>query len=123
MPVLMSLTYLATALALLAVCITLYLWMTPYRELALVREGNVAAALSLGGASLGLALPIGSAIYFTHDLIEMAKWAAIGCAIQFLLLLIMRRLTGTIQAGNTAAGLLLACLSVSTGMLVALCIS
>ncbi len=53
----------------------------------------------------------------------MVKWAAIGCAIQFILLQVMRRLTDTIESGNTAAGLLLACLSVSTGMLVALCIS
>ncbi len=123
MPILMSLIYVAVALILLAVCITVYLWVTPYRELALVREGNVAAALSLGGASLGLALPIGSAIYFTHDLAEMAKWAAIGCAIQFILFQLMRSHATTIEKGNAAAGLLLACLSIATGMLVALCIS
>ncbi len=123
MSILMSLIYLAVALALLAVCITVYLWITPYRELALVREGNVAAALSLGGAALGLALPIGSAIYFTHDLIEMAKWAAIGCAMQFILFRLMRTQANTIEKGNTAAGTLLAFLSVSTGMLVALSIS
>lgn len=123
MPILMSLAYLATALVLLAICITLYLWMTPYRELALVREGNVAAALSLGGAALGLTLPIGSAIYFTHDLNEMALWAAIGCAVQYVLFQIMRKQAKSIEAGNTAVGLLLACLSLSTGLLVALCIS
>jgi putative membrane protein len=119
----MSLAYLATAVVLLAVSITLYLWMTPYRELALVREGNVAAALSLGGASLGLVLPIGSAIYFTHDLREMVVWAVIGSAMQFILFQIMRKLAKTIEAGNVAVGLLLACLSVSTGLLVAMCIS
>lgn len=123
MPILMSLAYLATALVLLAICITLYLWMTPYRELALVREGNVAAALSLGGAALGLTLPIGSAIYFTHDLNEMALWAAIGCAVQYVLFQVMRKQAKSIEAGNTAVGLLLACLSLSTGLLVALCIS
>jgi putative membrane protein len=123
MPLLMSLAYLATAIALLAICITLYLWMTPYRELALVREGNTAAALSLGGASLGLTLPIGSAIYFTHDLSEMAIWAAIGCAMQFTLFQIMRNQAKSIETGNVAAALLLASLSVSTGLLVALCIS
>ncbi len=123
MPILMSLAYLATAVVLLAICITLYLWMTPYRELALVREGNVAAALSLGGAALGLTLPIGSAIYFTHDLNEMAIWAAIGCAMQFILFQVMRRQAKSIETGNVAVGTLLACLSVSTGLLVALCIS
>lgn len=123
MPILMSLAYLATALVLLAICVTLYLWMTPYRELALVREGNVAAGLSLGGAALGLTMPIGSAIYFTHDLSEMAMWAAIGCVMQFILFQIMRKQAKSIETGNAAAGLLLAFLSVSTGLLVALCIS
>lgn len=123
MPVLTSLLYLASALILLALCITLYLWMTPYRELALVRDGNTAAALSLGGASLGLTLPIGSAIYFTHNLNEMLIWAAIGCAMQFVLFQIMRKQARSIEEGNVASGLLLAFLSVSTGLLVALCIS
>jgi putative membrane protein len=123
MPVLMSLTYLATALVLLALSITIYIWTTPYRELALVREGNLAAALSLGGATLGQALPIGSAIFFTHDLIEMLLWAAIGCAMQLVLFQIMRKYAQGIQEGNAAVGILLACLSISTGLLVATCIS
>lgn len=123
MPILMSLSYLVAALALLATCITLYLWMTPYRELQLVREGNVAAALSLGGAALGLTLPIASAIYFTHDFVEMIWWSAIGCAMQFILFQVMRKQAESIETGNVAAGLLLACLSVSTGLLVALSIS
>lgn len=123
MPILMSLAYLVTAIVLLAICISLYIWMTPYHELALVRAGNAAAALSLGGASLGLTLPIGSAIYFTHDLSEMVTWAAIGCAMQFILFQVMRRQAKSIEAGNVAAGLLLACLSLSTGLLVALSIS
>jgi putative membrane protein len=123
MPILMSLAYLATALVLLAICITIYIWTTPYREIALVRAGNVAAALSLGGATLGLALPIGSAIYFTHDFSEMLLWAAIGCFMQLVLFQLMRRHTKDIETGNVAAGLLLACLSFSTGLLVALSIS
>jgi len=123
MPILMSLAYLATAVLLLAICLTAYLWITPYRELALVREGNLAAAFSLGGAALGLALPIGSAIYFTGDLEEMALWAAIGCAMQFILFQVMRRQAMSIERGNVAAGVLLACLSLATGLLVAACIS
>lgn len=123
MPVLMSLTYLATAVVLLAICITLYLWMTPYRELALIREGNVAAALSLGGAAVGLVLPIASAIYFTHDLMEMVRWAAIGCAMQFILFQLIRRQASEVPNDNVAAGVLLAFLSVATGLLVAACIS
>lgn len=123
MPILMSLAYLATAVVLLALCVFAYIRMTPYRELDLVRAGNVAAALSLGGATLGLALPIGSAIFFTHSLNEMVLWAAIGCAMQFILFFVMRKQAQSIQTGNVASGTLLAFMSVATGLLVAMCIS
>lgn len=123
MPILMSLAYLATAVVLLAICVLAYIRMTPYRELELVRAGNMAAALSLGGATIGLTLPIGSAIFFTHSFEEMVMWAGIGCAMQFILFQIMRTQARSIETGNVAVGLLLACLSVSTGLLAALCIS
>lgn len=123
MPVLMSVTYLITAVILLGICISIYLWITPYRELVLIREGNVAASLSLGGATIGQAIPIASAIYFTHDLVEMVRWAAIACAMQFILFQIIRKQARGVETGNIALGVVLACLSISTGLLVAACIS
>ena len=45
--------YFATAVGLLAVFLVLYVFVTPYNELALIREGNVAAAISLAGALVG----------------------------------------------------------------------
>ena len=50
--------YFATAVGLLAVFVVLYVFVTPYSELALIREGNTAAAVSLGGAIVGYAMPI-----------------------------------------------------------------
>lgn len=123
MPILMSITYLASAASLLAICVFAYIRMTPYRELELVKQGNVAAALSLGGATLGLSMPIGSAIFFTHSLNEMMLWAIIGCAMQFILFFVMRKQAQSIQNGNVASGTLLAFMSVATGLLVALSIS
>ena len=49
--------YFATAIGLLAVFILLYVFVTPYNEMALIREGNTAAAISLGGAMVGYAGP------------------------------------------------------------------
>ncbi|MEL0111867.1 MAG: DUF350 domain-containing protein [Rickettsiales bacterium] len=45
-------------ITMLAVGVTIYLWMTPYPELKLIREGNTAAAISLGAAILSLAVPL-----------------------------------------------------------------
>src|SRR5260370_22755935 len=48
--------YFLMALALVAVFLTVYTWVTPYREIALIRQGNMAAALSLSGALLGFVI-------------------------------------------------------------------
>ena len=55
--------YFATALALVAVFLTVYTWVTPHGEIALIRQGNVAAALSLSGALLGFIVPLAGAFF------------------------------------------------------------
>jgi hypothetical protein len=43
---------------LLALFIAIYIRMTPYREMALIREGNMAASFSLSGSILGFVVPL-----------------------------------------------------------------
>ena len=50
------------ALALLAIFAAIYVRVTPYNEIALIREGNMAASISLSGALIGFVLPLASAI-------------------------------------------------------------
>ena len=52
------LLHLGVTLAMLAGAVAVYVWSTPHKEFALIREGNNAAALSLSGAILGLAIPL-----------------------------------------------------------------
>ena len=61
------LVHLALAALLLVVFFKAYTWMTPYDEVKLIRQGNHAAALSLGGAMRG-----GSKV---PDLSLSAAWA------------------------------------------------
>jgi putative membrane protein len=61
-PVLNFALYFATALALWALMLALYTRLTPYPEFRLVHEGNQAAAWSLAGTALGLALPLASLV-------------------------------------------------------------
>jgi hypothetical protein len=51
------LAYFAVAMVLLALFLLVYLNVTPYHEMALIRAGNSAAAVSLSGALLGFAMP------------------------------------------------------------------
>ncbi|MFH7234241.1 DUF350 domain-containing protein, partial [Klebsiella pneumoniae] len=43
---------------------------TPYHEKSLIREGNTAAAITLGAALLGYVLPLASALTHTVSLLE-----------------------------------------------------
>jgi len=72
------LAFLGVASVLLAVFLTVYTSITPLREWALIRQGNQAVALSLGGALIGFALPLASAIAQTHsltDMIILTRWS------------------------------------------------
>lgn len=115
--------YFGTALALLAAFIVVYVWSTPYKEFELIKENNAAAALSLSGATVGFAIPLASAIYYTHDIVDMLKWGLITCASQLLLFWLMRRYAKAIEHGAIAPAIFLAGMSLSTGVLNAVCIS
>ena len=65
------------------------------------KQDNAAAAISLAGACIGFALPMAAAIYFTHDLLEMIKWAAITGAAQIAVFTLLRRFAPAIEQGHT----------------------
>lgn len=106
----------------------IYQWTTPYDEGKLIREGNVAAALTLGGALLGYILPLVSALNQTFVLVEFAAWAALAAVIQiaaFTLVskLVMKDIGARIERGEIAAGLYLASISLAVGALNAACMT
>ncbi|MBR9835576.1 MAG: DUF350 domain-containing protein, partial [Alphaproteobacteria bacterium] len=51
-----------TAGILLLVASAVYVLLTPWKELALVKGGNGAAGLALSGAIVGLAIPLASCL-------------------------------------------------------------
>lgn len=119
------LAYLALALAILAAFLWIYLLATPYREIALIRDGNLAAAVSLSGTLLGFALPVAEVIRNSKDLAELGVWAAVACVVQLLTYLVARltlpHLATDIPAGKVAPALFLAALSAGVGLINAAC--
>ncbi|MCE1244361.1 DUF350 domain-containing protein [Oryzomicrobium sp.] len=122
-PVIAFLQYFSAAVVLLLAFAALYVKVTPYDDFALIRENNSAAAISLGGAMLGFTFPLMAAIYYTHDLVEMLKWAAITGAVQLVIFAAMRRYARRIEEGCTAPAILMACAAVAIGLLNGVCIS
>lgn len=121
------LAYLGTALALLAVFIAIYLYVTPYDEVALIRSNNTAAAISLSGALLGFALPIANVIAHSDTLIDLAVWGVIAGIVQLLAWGVARvalpHLEEDIAAARTAPATFVAALSITVGLLNAACMT
>ena len=119
------LTYFAVAVTILAAFLFVYLNFTPYREIALIREGNTAAAVSLSGTLVGFALPVANVIENSHNLVDLVLWASIACVVQLLTYVAARatlpHLAKDIPEGKLAPAIFLAALSVSLGLINAAC--
>jgi putative membrane protein len=106
----------------------IYQWVTPYNEGKLIREGNVAAALALGGALVGYVLPLASALSNTVTLLEFCAWAALAGVLQIgaftlVRLLVMKDVAARIERGDIAAGVYLLSISLAVGVLNAACMT
>jgi putative membrane protein len=119
--------YFATAVGLLAVFVVLYVFVTPYSELTLIREGNTAAAVSLGGAIVGYAMPIAVSVAVSHNIGAMVGWGVVACVVQLLAYIVARfalpQINHAIPQGKLASGIFLASLSLGIGILNAGCIA
>lgn len=105
-----------------------YQWVTPYNEGKLIREGNVAAALALGGALVGYVLPLASALSNTVTLLEFCAWAALAGVLQIaaftlVRVVVMKDVTARIEKGEVASGVYLMSISLAVGVLNAACMT
>ena len=119
-------SFFAAAIILLGGFLVLYVFITPYNELALIRSGNEAAAVSLGGAVVGFAIPIAVSVAVSHSLYAMLGWGVVAGAVQLLTYIAARlalpQINQNIPQGKLASGIFLASLSLGTGILNAGCI-
>jgi putative membrane protein len=105
-----------------------YQWVTPYNEGKLIREGNVAAALALGGALVGYVLPLASALSNTVTLLEFCAWATLAGVLQIaaftlVRLVAMKDVAARIEKGEISAGVYLLSISLAVGVLNAACMT
>ena len=119
--------YLGFAIALLAVFVTVYLYVTPYDEIALIRANNTAAAISLSGALLGFAMPIANVIAHSDTYLDLAMWGVVAGTVQLLAWGIARfalpRLQDDIANNRIAPAIFVAALSMTVGLLNAACMT
>ena len=118
-----TLLHVSVSTALLLAAAALYIWLTPHKEIALVRAGNMAAAIDLGGVLVGLALPLAFSLKGSTSIVDVALWGVATVAVQLLVFrlvdLVLHGLPKRIQEGETAAAALLAGAKLATAMIVA----
>ena len=115
------LAYFGLSIGFVALFLAIYVRVTPYREIALIREGNSAAAASLSGALIGFVLPLASAVIHSVNAWDMALWAAIALVIQLAVYFAVRLLVPDIgrhiPEGKAAPGVFLGATSLAAGIL------
>lgn len=122
--------YLVAALLLLLVGIFLFeKSTTKLQEFQLIAQKNVAAALSLGGKLLGLAIVLGAAAEYSVSLVDMIIWGVIGIVAQIISFILAEVISirfsiqKAIEEDNRAVGFMLLSLSIAVGWIVAKCLT
>jgi len=108
---------------LLLVAASIYVLLTPWKELALVRNGNGAAGLALAGAIVGLAIPIASCLASSVSLLDLLLWGVVSLLLQLLAYraidAILRDIPQRIKNDEAGAAIVLISVKLSVAMLLA----
>ena len=74
--------YFVVAIGGIMLFVAIYTAITPYREITMIRHGNTAAAISLGGALVGFTFPLAQAVAQSGSLADMLIWSTVGLVAQ-----------------------------------------
>jgi putative membrane protein len=116
--------FVVVSLAMLVFAV-LWLWITPFKEIALIRAGNIAAATSFGGALVGFAIAVAGVVRASNSLWEVLPWSVVALLAQLIGLALVSRLmhgvTKHIDRGEVASGVFMASVAITIGILNAAC--
>ena len=119
--------YFGATILLLLIFMVVYTAITPHREFALIRQGNVAALLSLAGAWIGFVLPLASVVTHSVGIPDLMIWGLIAMVVQVVAYLVTRlavpTLSADITAGKNSVGGLCGIVALSVGILNAACMT
>lgn len=115
------LAYIGTALGLLVGFAWVYMIITPYNELALIRAGNRTAAISLGGVLIGFGLALSGTATHSDGLLDMLRWGGVSLACQvavyFVATMLLKGFREGIEEDKNSFGILLAAMSITMGLI------
>ncbi|CAN0496666.1 unnamed protein product [Discosporangium mesarthrocarpum] len=115
------LLHFGVTLAMLGIGVTIYQLVTPYHELNLIRNGNTAAAVSLSGAIVGLAIPLAICMASSVNVWDIVIWGVVTLLIQILAYRIgdalLKNAPTRIENGEMGAAILIVGIKLAVAMI------
>ena len=117
----------ATAFVIIIIGVRAYMLVTPHDEMALIKNGNNAAALSFGGTIVGIALPISFVLAFSVSVLDIVLWGAVTLVLQliafFIVDLMLKNISKRIESGDMASTIVLVSVKLTTAFVNAAAVS
>lgn len=118
--------YLLLVTAIYLAGLFIYVKLTPHKELQLVQDGNMAAAISFSALVIGLALPLAACLINKYSLFDVLLWGIVSLFLQLFLFrvtdAIFRDMPRRIQAGEVPAATVLAAFKLAGSIMLAVAI-
>lgn len=77
--------YLLVVASIYIIGLFIYVKLTPMRELELIENGNMAAAVTFSALVIGLALPLAACLINKFGLLDVAAWGTLSLFLQLFL--------------------------------------
>ena len=118
-----TVAHLGVTLGLLVVGAVIYALLTPWKEIALIREGNAAASVAFAGVLVGLAIPLAVSLSVSTSVRDILIWGVATVVLQLLAFrivdLLLTGLPQRIREGEISAAVLLVGAKLSTALILA----
>ncbi|MBE88433.1 MAG: hypothetical protein CMM76_03215 [Rhodospirillaceae bacterium] len=109
--------------AMLVSGLIVYAWITPYDELALIKAGNTAAAITLSGAVIGFAIPLAITLKTSLNTWDIILWGLVTLTLILVAYRVMdfviRDFGKRVEDNETGPAVLVAAVKVAVGLIAA----
>lgn len=117
------LLYGGVTLGLLIAGCVVHILLTPMKEMKLIREGNVAAGIGVGGVIVGLAIPMAACLSSAASVYDLLIWGVVAILLQMLAFrvvdLVLRDLPVRIERNEIGAAVVLAAVKLAAALVMA----
>jgi putative membrane protein len=112
---------LGLTLLLLAVGAACYMAITPFHEIGMIRAGNTAAGIVLGGTLVSLAMPLAATLATSRVTLDILIWGLVALVLQLLAFVaasaMIRDMRQAIENGNVSAAIALVGVQLAVALL------